>query len=197
MSASEINIELNNNNRMQEIIKNIDYIFGIIIYYSIIILTMLSVLLGGIFACPIYAAIYIFNKLEDKCLKKKEVEDKIDTDVEQDQDKKPIIDDNWCNISEKNIINYQRKTYEKEYNESEEEDDEEDDKSEAEEDDEEEAEAEDDKSEAESEILSLKMPECTCSSDSESESESESEDTSPNDKYSLCYKEDQVDLTQN
>ena len=198
MSTTQTNnIELNNK-RMEEIMKNVEHIFGYVLIYSVMIFTILSALLGGIFACPIYAAIYIFNKLEDKYLhlctsktpsksadlsdkcnsfceslhvleKCEGVEDKSETDdEEQEQDKNPIIDDKWCNISVKNIINYQRKTEDEEEEDEEEEDE---------------------------EILSLKIPEYTCSS--KTESEKESEDNSPNDKYSLHYNQDQVDLHEN
>ena len=165
MSAAQIN----NNNRMQEIIQNIEYVFGIMLVYSIIIFITLSALLGGIFASPIYAGIYIFNKMKNNCCQEKEEEKDEGKDEEKDEEKdeKPIIDENWCNINVKNIINYQRKCQEEQSEEEEEQSEEE-------------------------EILSLKIPEYTCSSKSESE-----EDNSPNDKYSLYYKQDQVDLPEN
>jgi type III secretory pathway component EscV len=186
MSAAQIN----NNNRMQEIIQNIEYVFGIMLVYSIIIFITLSALLGGIFASPIYAGIYIFNKMKNNCCQEKEEKDEKDEekdeakDKEKDEEKdeendeKPIIDENWCNINVKNIINYQRKSQEYHSEEEEEQSEEEEEQSE------------------EEEVLSLKIPEYICSSKSESEEESE-EDNSPNDKYSLYYKQDQVDLPEN
>jgi hypothetical protein len=107
MSIPQTNFE--NNNRMSELIKNINDIFGYILLYSVIIFTALSVLFGGIVVYPIYGAIYIFNKIRTECCKSasaQEIAAEIASEVEEPE-KKPIIDENWCNISVKNIINYQ------------------------------------------------------------------------------------------
>ena len=165
MSTTQTNIELNNN-RMNEINKTVEHIFSYILLYSVIIFTILSTILGGVIACPIYAAIYIFNKVKSNMqtsdIHKLEACLESETNLDSDS-KKPIIDKNWCNINVKNIINYQRKSQEEEQSEEEEEQSE--------------------------EILSLKIPEYTCSSKSESE-----EDNSQNDKYSLHYNQPHVDL---
>jgi hypothetical protein len=60
MSIPQTNFE--NNNRMSELTKNINDIFGYILLYTVIIFTALSALLGGIVVYPIYGLIYIFNK---------------------------------------------------------------------------------------------------------------------------------------
>ena len=203
MSATQSNIELNNNNRMNENIKTVEHIFGYVLFYTIIIFTTLSAILGGIIVSPIFAAIYIFNKVKANCFKEEK-----ELKKEENTDKKMIIDENWCNVSVNNIINYQRKRAEvnlKDESDSDEEyviseaDLESDVKDVISE-----ADLESDVkhviSEAvlesentshisanlEEEILSLKMPE---------EYDEEEEEDSPNDKYSLRYKSYQEELT--
>ena len=114
MSTPQTNFELNNNARMSELTKNINDIFGYILLYSVIIFTTLSALLGGIVVYPIYGVIYIFNKIREHCcaneVEANEVEaNEVATDVnlQVDSEKKPIIDENWCNVSVKNIINFE------------------------------------------------------------------------------------------
>ena len=102
MSIPQTNFE--NNNRMSELTKNINDIFGYILLYSVIIFTALSALLGGIVVYPIYGAIYIFNKIRETCCKSEAAEAEAEAEIVPE--KKPIIDENWCNISVKNIINY-------------------------------------------------------------------------------------------
>ena len=104
MSIPQTNFE--NNNRMSELTKNINDIFGYILLYSVIIFTALSALLGGIVVYPIYGAIYIFNKIRETCCKSEAAEAEAEAEAEIVPEKKPIIDENWCNISVKNIINY-------------------------------------------------------------------------------------------
>ena len=107
MSIPQTNFE--NNNRMSELTKNINDIFGYILLYSVIIFTALSALLGGIVVYPVYGVIYIFNKIREHCCAN-EVEESAaqnEIPVEIVPEKKPIIDENWCNISVKNIINFE------------------------------------------------------------------------------------------
>ena len=107
MSTPQTNFE--NNNRMSELTKNINDIFGYILLYSVIIFTALSALLGGIVVYPVYGVIYIFNKIREHCCAN-EVEESAaqnEIPVEIVPEKKPIIDENWCNISVKNIINFE------------------------------------------------------------------------------------------
>jgi hypothetical protein len=120
MSTPQTNFE--NNNRMSELTKNINYIFGYILLYSLIIFTTLSAVFGGVVVYPIYAVICIIKKIREQveavinCCKSAEqaevnltdvnLTDVNLTDVNLTAEKKPIIDENWCNISVKNIINY-------------------------------------------------------------------------------------------
>ena len=108
MSIPQTNFE--NNNRMSELTKNINDIFGYILLYTVIIFTTLSALLGGIVVYPIYKIIKVFNKIREHCCKSASrtdvnLENEVASEVEK-PDKKPIIDENWCNVSVKNIINY-------------------------------------------------------------------------------------------
>ena len=122
MSIPQTNFE--NNNRMSELTKNINDIFGYILLYTVIIFTTLSALLGGIVVYPIYGLIYIFNKTKAICCTS-EAQNEIAADeneiaseseaseseadeneIAREPEKTPIIDENWCNISVKNIINY-------------------------------------------------------------------------------------------
>ena len=100
MSIPQTNFE--NNNRMSELTKNINDIFGYILLYSVIIFTTISALFGGIIVYPIYGVIYIFNKIRSAAQNEIVAEENEITTV-----KKPIIDENWCNISVKNIINFE------------------------------------------------------------------------------------------
>ena len=116
MSDPKTNFE-NNNARMSELTKNINYIFGYVLLYSLIIFTTLSAVFGGVVVYPIYAVICIIKKIREQveavinCCKSAEqaevnLTDVNLTDVNLTAEKKPIIDENWCNISVKNIINY-------------------------------------------------------------------------------------------
>ena len=100
MSIPQTNFE--NNNRMSELTKNINDIFGYVLLYSVIIFTALSALFGRIVVYPIYKIIKVFNKIRETCCTKAEIEAEAETKPE----KKPIIDENWCNVSVKNIIDY-------------------------------------------------------------------------------------------
>jgi hypothetical protein len=122
MSIPQTNFE--NNNKMSELTKNINDIFGYVLLYSVIIFTTLSAVFGGVVVYPIYTVICIFNKIKAICCTSEaeeseaqneiasasEAENEIPAEIEPDEiepDKKPIIDENWCNVSVKNIINFE------------------------------------------------------------------------------------------
>jgi hypothetical protein len=87
---------------MSELTKNINDIFGYVLLYSVIIFTALSALFGRIVVYPIYKIIKVFNKIRETCCTTAEAE----AEAEIVPVKKPIIDENWCNVSVKNIINF-------------------------------------------------------------------------------------------
>jgi hypothetical protein len=89
---------------MSELTKNINYIFGYVLLYSVIIFTTLSAVFGGVVVYPIYAVICIIKKIRENC-RKNEIQSEEEVKVVQTK-KKPIIDENWCNVSIKNIINF-------------------------------------------------------------------------------------------
>jgi hypothetical protein len=202
MSIPQTNFE--NNNRMSELTKNINDIFGYILLYSVIIFTTLSAVFGGVVVYPIYTVIYMFNKIKAICCTSEaeaseaeeseaeeseaeeseaEEENEIPAEIEPDEiepDKKPIIDENWCNVSVKNIINFESEV-----------------SSEAEE-----AEEAEDISNAEDEVeevLSIRRPseeelkqfqkeeEDISNAEDEDASEAEADDYSPKDKYSIGH----------
>ena len=122
MSIPQTNFE--NNNRMSELTKNINDIFGYVLLYSVIIFTTLSAVFGGVVVYPIYTVICIIKKIRENCCtnaveaseaeneiaSEAEEENEIPAEIEPDEiepDKKPIIDENWCNVSVKNIINFE------------------------------------------------------------------------------------------
>ena len=180
MSIPQTNFE--NNNKMSELTKNINDIFGYILLYSVIIFTALSALLGGIVVYPVYGVIYIFNKIRENCCANEveadvNLENEITTNEvtnEVEPDKKPLIDENWCNISVKNIINFESEVEE----------------------DEDVSNAEDEvELEVEEEVLSIRRPseeELRQFQKEEEEDASEADaneivNNSPNDKYSIGH----------
>ena len=104
MSTPQTNFE--NNNRMSELTKNINDIFGYILLYSVIIFTALSALFLRIVVYPIYKIIKVFNKIRETCCTSAAAKAEIEAEAETKPEKKPIIDENWCNVSVKNIINF-------------------------------------------------------------------------------------------
>jgi hypothetical protein len=165
MSTPQTNFE-NNNNRLANYAKNIDNILGYVLLYSVIIFTTISALLGGTVIYPIYLIIYIFNKTREiKEIKENEIAEAEEANEIAD-DKKPIIDENWCNVSLKNIINYTNEVVEEEEVLSLKK-----------------PLSEDEESEEEEE-----------SEDEEEQNEIEVEDNSPNDKYSCHYKPEPIDF---
>ena len=107
MSDPKTNFE-NNNARMSELTKNINEIFGYILLYTIIILTTLSALFGGLVVYPIYGVIYMFNRIREHCCKIASQETTSSAEAETTiAVKKPLIDETWCNVSIKNIINFE------------------------------------------------------------------------------------------
>jgi len=167
-------INFENNERMTELIKSIEHILGYVLVYSVIIFTTISALLGGIVVYPIYGVLYIFKKIKATCCKseaeatdkseatarnKSEATDKSEAEAES-PDKKPIIDENWCNVSVKNIIDYTNAN-----------------------------EIEDEIEDEIEEVLSVRKPsqEELRQFQEEDESESESDDGSPRDRYSIGH----------
>ena len=65
MSIPQTNFE--NNNRMSELTKNINDIFGYVLLYSVIIFTTLSAVFGGVVVYPIYTVICIIKKIRENC----------------------------------------------------------------------------------------------------------------------------------
>jgi hypothetical protein len=193
MSIPQTNFE--NNNRMSELTKNINYIFGYVLLYSVIIFTTLSAVFGGVVVYPIYAVICIIKKIRSviQCYKSaasNEVEE-VSNEVEEEEEeeeavKKPIIDENWCNISVKNIINYTSEATDVNASEADVED-----ISNAEVVNSSEADASE--AEVEEEILSIRRPseeELRKKEEEENESEADANeivDNSPNDKYSIGH----------
>jgi hypothetical protein len=101
---SQSNIELNN--KMSQIIPKIEYCFGMILVYSIIIFVTLSALFGGVIVFPIYAFIFLINKIRNVFTKPEKNNLKEEPPKKIIIVKKPLIDETWCNISVKNIIDY-------------------------------------------------------------------------------------------
>ena len=101
---TQSNIELNN--KMSQIIPKIEYCFGMILVYTVIIFVALSTLFGGVIVFPIYGLIILINKIK-KMYTKPEI-----NNVKEEPPKtniivkKPLIDETWCNLSVKNIIDY-------------------------------------------------------------------------------------------
>ena len=101
---TQSNIELNN--KMSQIIPKIEYCFGMILVYSIIIFVTLSALFGGVILSPIYAFIFLINKIRNVFTKPEKNNLKEEPPKKIIIVKKPLIDETWCNISVKNIIDY-------------------------------------------------------------------------------------------
>jgi hypothetical protein len=154
MSTTQIRNEIN---RMTELAGNIQNTFVLVLVYTVIIVSMMSALLGGIVLQVYYGLEFIFNKVQKVYgAFSKFYEASFDyenaytnnnnNNNEELPVKKPLIDETWCNVSVKNIINYE------DISESEEEEE-----SESEEEEESESEdLEDIHAEVEEEILSLK-----------------------------------------
>jgi hypothetical protein len=156
MSATQIKNEFN---RMTELAANIQNTFVLVLVYTVIIATMMSALLGGVVMQAYYGIEFIFNLIPgvyNALSKFYEASFDYDNTYKNNDDnnnnkktiKKPLIDESWCNVSVKNIINYE-----------EEEDDEVEVEDEDEEEDEDEVEDEEDEvedDEVEDEILSHK-----------------------------------------
>ena len=106
---TQSNIELNN--KMSQIIQKTEYYFGMILFYTVIIFTVLSTLFGGVIMFPIYGLIFLINKIR-KMYKKPEINNlKEEPPKTKIIIKKPLIDETWCNLSVKNIIDYDESEY--------------------------------------------------------------------------------------
>lgn len=127
MSATQTNFELNriyDEVKQMGLIKNTQNIFILVLVYTVIITTMLSALFGGVVMQSYYGIEFIFSKTKEYAPKvyralSKFCELLIDTDnyntnisTDEKPVKKPLIDNTWCNVSVKNIINYENKVLE-------------------------------------------------------------------------------------
>ena len=154
MSTPQVNNNNEFNNKMSQLVETTEYMIGVFLVFSIIILTTLSALFGGVVMQIYYGIEYIFNKTKEYTIKVYnfcELLNNIDDDdaILEKPVKKPIIDECWCNLNVKNIIkNKHDLSPEEEQDEEEEEveedeEDEEDDTSATDDDDEEDTSAAD------------------------------------------------------
>ena len=101
---TQSNFELNN--KMTQIIPMIEYCFGMILFYIVMIFVTLSALFSGVIVFPIYGLIILINKIR-KMYTKPEINNvKEETPKTVIIVKKPLIDETWCNLNIKNIIDY-------------------------------------------------------------------------------------------
>jgi hypothetical protein len=132
MSDTQSNFELNriyDEVKQMGLLKNTQNIFILVLVYTVMITTMLSALLGGIAMQSYYGIEFIFittmealskvyealSKVYEALAKFCEMLHDTDTYVNNNNDnnnvekpvKKPLIDETWCNVSVKNIINYE------------------------------------------------------------------------------------------
>jgi hypothetical protein len=132
MSTPQVNNNNEFNNRMSQLVETTEYMIGVFLVFSIIILTTLSALFGGVVMQIYYGIEYIFNKTKEYTIKVYnfcELLNNIDDDdaILERPVKKPIIDECWCNLNVKNIIKNERDLSPAEEDEEEDEEDEEDD----------------------------------------------------------------------
>ena len=130
MSDTQSNFELNriyDEVKQMGLFKNTQNIFILVLVYTVMITAMLSALLGGIAMQSYYGIEFIFITTMEALSKVYEALSKVygalskfcemlhdtDTYVNNNNDnvekpvKKPLIDETWCNVSVKNIINYE------------------------------------------------------------------------------------------
>lgn len=123
MSDTQSNFELNriyDEVKQMGLLKNTQNIFILVLVYTVMITAMLSALLGGIAMQSYYGIEFIFittmealSKVYEALSKFCEMLHDTDTYVNHNNDnvekpvKKPLIDETWCNVSVKNIINYE------------------------------------------------------------------------------------------
>ena len=123
MSDTQSNFELNriyDEVKQMGLLKNTQNIFILVLVYTVMITAMLSALLGGIAIQSYYGIEFIFittmealSKVYGALSKFCEMLHDTDTYVNNNNDnvekpvKKPLIDETWCNVSVKNIINYE------------------------------------------------------------------------------------------
>ena len=109
MSTPQVNNNNEFNNKMSQLVETTEYMIGVFLVFSIIILTTLSALFGGVVMQIYYGIEYIFNKTKEYTIKVYnfcELLNNIDDDdaILKKPVKKPIIDECWCNLNVKNII---------------------------------------------------------------------------------------------
>ncbi len=98
--------------------KTIEDTIGYVLVFTVIIISTLSALLCGVVMPLYYVVEFIFNKIKkymspkeeankktkEEANKKTKEESNKKTKEESNKKTKEIIDETWCNISEKNII---------------------------------------------------------------------------------------------
>ena len=97
--------------------KTIEDTIGYVLVFTIIIISTLSGLLCGVVMPLYYVVEFIFNKIkkyiapkeeapkeEVKEEVKEEEEEEVKEEKVKEEEVKEIIDDTWCNVSAKNII---------------------------------------------------------------------------------------------
>ena len=94
--------------------KTIEDTIGYVLVFTIIIISTLSGLLCGVVMPLYYVVEFIFNKIKKYIAPKEEApkeevkEEEVKEEVKEEEVKKEevkeIIDDTWCNVSAKNII---------------------------------------------------------------------------------------------
>ena len=149
MSTPQVNNNNEFNNKMSQLVETTEYMIGVFLVFSIIILTTLSALFGGVVMQIYYGIEYIFNKTKEYTIKVYnfcELLNNIDDDdaILEKPVKKPIIDECWCNLNVKNIIKNKHDLSPEEEQDEEEEEVEEDEEDEEDEEEDEETSATDD-----------------------------------------------------
>ena len=127
MSTPQVNNNNEFNNKMSQLVETTEYMIGVFLVFSIIILTTLSALFGGVVMQIYYGIEYIFNKTKEYTIKVYnfcELLNNIQDDdaILEKPVKKPIIDECWCNLNVKNIIKNKHDLSQDEEQEEEEED---------------------------------------------------------------------------
>ena len=116
MSDTQSNFELNRIDdevKQMGLIKNTQNIFVLVLVYTVMITAMLSALLGGVVMQVYYGIEFIFNMIPrvynafSKFYEASFDYENTYTNNEEPPVKKPLIDETWCNVSVKNIINYE------------------------------------------------------------------------------------------
>ena len=180
MSTPQVNNNNEFNNKMSQLVETTEYMIGVFLVFSIIILTTLSALFGGVVMQIYYGIEYIFNKTKEYTIKVYnfcELLNNIDDDdaILEKPVKKPIIDECWCNLNVKNIIKNKHDLSPEEEQDEEEEEVEEDEEDEEDEEEDEETSATDD--DDEEDTSAADVDEDASAADVDEDAAEEQEDT--------------------